>query len=92
MGGAGLTSSMSHWIDFPVKDMRSWKAVYEERFQPVCRGRVPDDWEKGKSEFMEKSGEAMFRPGKEKTGEAMLRPYKNCDCRCESFCLNSLIA
>lgn len=40
MGGAGSTSSMSHWIDFPVKDMASWKALYEERFIAAPAGRV----------------------------------------------------
>lgn len=42
---SGNMSSMSQWIDFPVKDMRTWKSIYEERFQPDIDGRVPDHWE-----------------------------------------------
>ena len=30
MGKAGATSAMSHWLDFPVKDMASWKEIVEE--------------------------------------------------------------
>ena len=32
MAAAGATSGMSHWLEFPVKDMGSWKEIYEERF------------------------------------------------------------
>jgi hypothetical protein len=40
MGGAGATSSMSQWIEFPVADMSSWKSLFEERFNPDGEGRV----------------------------------------------------
>jgi len=46
MGAAGATSSMSHWLAFPVKDMRSWKPIYEERFRAVPEGRITQDVEK----------------------------------------------
>jgi len=55
-GAAGAMSSMSHWLDFPVKDLRSWKAIYEERFQPTLAGRLPDDWQqKGRAAYIEES-------------------------------------
>ncbi len=41
---AGAMSAMSQWLDFPVKDLRSWKALYEERFQPTLEGRLPAGW------------------------------------------------
>lgn len=53
MGAAGATSSMSYWIDFPVKDMASWKAIYEARFNPTPEGRIVDDWEVQKDRFTE---------------------------------------
>ena len=40
MRAAGATSSMSHWLAFPVEDMRSWKQIYEERFRAVPEGRI----------------------------------------------------
>ena len=42
---AGDMSSMSEWLDFPVRDLRSWKAVHEERFRPTREGRVLADWD-----------------------------------------------
>ncbi len=45
MTGAGATSSMSHWLDFPVKTLADWKAIYEERFRTDLDGRVPENWE-----------------------------------------------
>ena len=55
-GAAGATSSMSHWLDFPVKDLHSWKAIYEERFLATAEGRVPENWENDKQGFRERSG------------------------------------
>jgi len=52
---AGAMSAMSHWVAFPVKDMATWKRIYEERFQPNVNGRLPEYWEAGKSEFMHKA-------------------------------------
>lgn len=52
---SGLTSSMSQWIDFPVKDMRSWKAIYEERFRPDPAERLPADWGEEKAAFIRRS-------------------------------------
>ncbi|MHB1456763.1 MAG: uroporphyrinogen decarboxylase family protein [Armatimonadota bacterium] len=49
--GGGASSSMSHWIDFPVKDLRSWKTLFEERFHPSISDRVPTDWDSYKAEF-----------------------------------------
>ena len=45
MAASGAVSSMSHWLDFPVKDMRSWKHIYEERFRAVPEGRIARDVE-----------------------------------------------
>ena len=39
MGAAGATSGMSHWLEFPVTDLRSWKQIFEERFQAGSAGR-----------------------------------------------------
>lgn len=55
MSDAGLTSSMSLWLDFPVKDLVTWKTIYEERFQPALTGRVPENWDEHKSEFTQLS-------------------------------------
>lgn len=41
---AGATSSMAQWLDFPVKDLRSWKSIYEARFRTDLAGRLPADW------------------------------------------------
>jgi hypothetical protein len=51
MGAAGATSSMSHWIDFPVKTLSDWKALHEERFNPDRAGRLPENWESRKPEW-----------------------------------------
>jgi len=51
MLNAGLTSSMSLWLDFPVKDVSSWKSLYEERFRPILKDRIPENWDICKSEF-----------------------------------------
>ena len=50
-GAAGAMSSMSHWLDFPVKDLRSWKAIYEERFRPDVGERLPEDWDAQRPDF-----------------------------------------
>lgn len=55
MSDAGLTSSMSLWLDYPVKDLATWKKVYEERFQPRLADRIPRNWEEFKAEFMRQS-------------------------------------
>ena len=55
MGNAGAMSSMSHWIDFPVKTMADWKQLYEERFRPDLKGRLPDDWDGRKLEFRQRA-------------------------------------
>jgi len=52
MKNAGKASSMCEWLDFPVKDLRSWKMIYEERLQPNLRGRIPDNWEETKIEYL----------------------------------------
>lgn len=54
-GAAGATSSMSQWLDFPVKDMRSWKAICEERFRAAPEDRIPGDWQKQKPGHIERS-------------------------------------
>ncbi len=53
--GAGNTSSMAHWLDFPVKDMRSWKAIYEARFRPDLTGRLPEDWPEARARLKEQA-------------------------------------
>ena len=55
MGNAGATSSMSHWVDFPVKDLRSWKTLYEERFRPDLTDRLPADWAQQKAEVIRRA-------------------------------------
>ena len=55
MSGSGAMSSMSHWIDFPVKDMRTWKALREERFQVNLEGRLPPAWGEQRGEFVRRS-------------------------------------
>ncbi len=52
---AGMTSSMAHWIDFPVTDLRSWKAIYEQRFQPTVAARLPEDWPERQGDFIQRS-------------------------------------
>ena len=49
---AGLMSAMSHWLDFPVRDMTTWKRIYKARFQPRVAERLPSDWEATKSAFV----------------------------------------
>lgn len=55
MRNAGTMSSMSHWIDFPVKTIADWKKLYAERFRPELAGRLPADWEEKKAEFRQKA-------------------------------------
>ena len=55
MSAAGTTSSMSEWLDFPVKDLPTWKRIYEERFRPDLAERLPADWSATKSELREKA-------------------------------------
>lgn len=47
----GASSSMSHWIDYPVKDLHKWKMLYEERFGPSIAGRIPDNWDEYKADY-----------------------------------------
>ena len=55
MAAAGATSSMSQWLDFPVKDAPTWKAIYEERFRAAAHGRLPADWDEQTADFIERS-------------------------------------
>ncbi len=55
IGSAGLANTMSHWIDFPVTDIASWKAIYAERFRPTLDGRWPEDWAARRAQFIEDS-------------------------------------
>jgi uroporphyrinogen-III decarboxylase len=48
-------SAMSHWIDFPVTDHKTWKGIFEERFQPRVDERLPDDWEARRDTFADQS-------------------------------------
>ncbi|MBT3271631.1 MAG: hypothetical protein HN368_00635, partial [Spirochaetales bacterium] len=50
MAEAGATSGMSHWLDFPVKDVRSWKEIFEERFRAGSAGRCLYDTDDQKAE------------------------------------------
>lgn len=44
-GNAGAMSGMSQWLDFPVKDLRTWKEIYESRFRSDnLAARLPEDW------------------------------------------------
>ena len=52
---AGDMSSMSEWLDFPVKDINTWKAIYEERFRPDLSGRLPVDWDETRTDFARKA-------------------------------------
>ena len=51
MADAGLTSSMALWLDYPVKDLSTWKTIYEERFRPVLGERIPPNWADCRTEF-----------------------------------------
>ncbi len=53
MDASGMVDTMSNWIDFPVKDMASWKPIFEERFHPDLDGRLPVDWDL--EQFIERS-------------------------------------
>lgn len=53
MSAAGTTSAMSEWLAFPVKDLASWKRLYEERFRPEIAARLPADWRFRQSWFRE---------------------------------------
>lgn len=55
MGASGAMSSMSEWSDFPVKTLKDWKAIYEERFRPVAAERLPIDWREKLPEFRSRS-------------------------------------
>ena len=55
IGAAGLANTMSHWLDFPVKDMASWKRLYEAHFRPDDPHRRPADWAARKAEFRRRS-------------------------------------
>ena len=47
-GNAGAMSGMSQWLDFPVKDLRSWKEVYETCLRSDnLKDRLPGDWFSG---------------------------------------------
>ncbi len=52
-GAAGSTSSMALWLDYPVKDLASWKAIYEERFRATPDGRIPEGWDERKAGHIE---------------------------------------
>ena len=53
---AGEMSAMSEWVAFPIKNLASWKAIYEERFRPESTERLPADWETVKAQFVHDSG------------------------------------
>jgi len=53
MRGAGQTSGMSHWVDFPVKTLADWKGIYEKRFEHTLSGRLPEDWSERKPRFVQ---------------------------------------
>jgi uroporphyrinogen decarboxylase len=55
MAWSGAMSSMSEWIDFPVKTLKDWKAIYEERFRPDDPRRLPADWKEKIPEFRARS-------------------------------------
>jgi len=55
MAAAGATSSMSQWLDFPVKDLATWKSIYENRLRPSVAGRLPQNWNSRKADFVERS-------------------------------------
>jgi len=41
---AGMANSMSHWLKHPVKDIHSWKIIYEQRFCPNMEKRLSSEW------------------------------------------------
>lgn len=55
MAAAGATSSMSQWLDFPVKDLASWEALREARFQVNLAERLPSDWEQRRADFRQEA-------------------------------------
>lgn len=52
---AGMMSTMSQWLDFPVKELNSWKRIFEERLQPDLTGRLPEDWNNRKIIYAERA-------------------------------------
>ncbi len=54
-GSAGATSSMSQWLDFPVKSIKTWKGIFDERFQPTGSGRLPDTWNDDRAGFQHRA-------------------------------------
>ncbi len=46
---------MSLWLDHPVKDLATWKIIYEERFQTRLADRIPSHWKAWKAEFNRQS-------------------------------------
>lgn len=54
---AGQMSAMSQWLEYPVRDLASWKSIYETRLQPTLAGRLPADWTARRQAFIRDSQE-----------------------------------
>ena len=50
--GGGVTS-MPHWVDFPIKDRKSWEE-FKERLNPDSPERYPPDWEEKKKAWKDR--------------------------------------
>jgi len=59
---AGMAEGMSHWLEHPVKDIASWKAIYEKRFRPNMEERLSKRWRK-KLEGLNGNADAAFLKG-----------------------------
>lgn len=57
---AGETSSMSEWLEFPVKTLSDWEKLFAERFKPNLAGRLPDNWDVYKKELKKQSEEKII--------------------------------
>lgn len=57
---AGETSSMSEWLDFPVKNIGDWETLFAERFKPDLDGRLPENWKDVKQELISQSKDKMI--------------------------------
>ncbi len=63
MGASGAMSSMSEWLDYPVKNLADWKKIFEARFRPDPAERLPEDWREKLPEFRERSATRSVHGG-----------------------------
>jgi len=57
---AGETSSMSEWLEFPVKTLADWEKLFSQRFKSDLEGRVPENWDSIKEGLKNQSKEKII--------------------------------